>query len=331
MFLYRRIGSRASLNLGETLDTNGCVMLWHCLGNSLKTLSKMAGEWLSHRVHGKCCPLISIWSNIFRLNDWWLELRPWGATLIWRNCLIFGLLTLIKSEGSRRPFSTAGNNRGPYSIASLALPLPYPSSPLCPYLAHPLFLSHPTPPSYIPTPTPSLSLNTHRSLLSLLLFCPALLFLLQNCQMALAAFTLMACRNNSREPRRSAILLLQLALHQHRLLRKYQCYSRCAPHLHNMPCERATEGRRKSQRRRSWRRVKMYVYCITWSRSLIIFSSSPWLKDRPTALLRSGSHGSNTDPLLIYLWSHRHEHLLNISCSAYFPWSFSCRASCGWY
>lgn len=80
--------------------------------------------------------------------------------------------------------------------AALALRLLYSSSLLCPFR---LILYSAI--SQLPL-HPRLAPNT--PILSLLLFCPALLFLLQNCQMALAAFTLTSWRNNSREPRQTA-------------------------------------------------------------------------------------------------------------------------------
>lgn len=52
-------------------------------------------------------------------------------------------------------------------------------------------------------------------------FCPALLYLLQNCQITLARFTLHACGKNSREPRRNSLAPVP-SLHSVQL--KYQHY-----------------------------------------------------------------------------------------------------------
>lgn len=77
------------------------------------------------------------------------------------------------------------------------------------------------------------------------------------------------------------------------MLHKYQCYSCRGPFTYTTcPSKRAKLGGRKSQRRRSRRRVKMRPCCITRSRSLAIISSSHRFTDQPTALLRSASRGS---------------------------------------
>lgn len=139
-----------------------------------------------------------------------------------------------------------------------------------------------------------------------LLFCPALLFLLQNCQMVLALFTLMACRNNSREPCRTAPFSCSSSLYSEQtveqILTLFTSLKQHAPVKGQSLANIRKEGHVPSKDVQA-----LYnTVTLTTNHQLV----PPQLKDWPTALLRSGSRGSKMDPLLIFLWSHGLKNLL---------------------
>lgn len=120
--------------------------------NSSKASTFFVAADFQNGSHGRICRNVSTreWVGMSDtlckcLKDY---LRPRHFMCISTACWnIWMEVVLISGSGSRRPFSTANNNRGLHSTTAFALPLPYSSSPLCPYLAHPLFFSHPTPPT----------------------------------------------------------------------------------------------------------------------------------------------------------------------------------------
>lgn len=181
MFSYQRGHSHpCSPHILERHLTSACLWCFESIfGIPSKAFFKMAAvsESVPPCKHTEGCAAISshltehLKLKRLPVFSCWL----WGLDLIctiWKNVGTFIMSHWLNRDGSWRPFSTAANNRGPYSIASLALPLLYPSSLLCPYLAHPLFLSHPTLPNSIhshphPLSFPLYLLTPSCSLLSL--------------------------------------------------------------------------------------------------------------------------------------------------------------------